>query len=205
MPKPRPQPNPVKAAAPAAATLTYEYGTGWTEAFPLPVEANFLYALLEDVFANHWNSIVFGSRIQGAMFEIRASEPPRRITLFDGALTVDFGQWNFHICIGPHGGGRPAQHDLAAHRRTARAEFYRVLNSDRQSARAWGLRLLNGDDEPQLTVSFPNPYLSADGSHALKVPDWSRLTLWDTLRRRYLGLMPDPLDRAGKGGRCARH
>lgn len=32
----------------------------------------------------------------------------------------------------------------------------------------------------------------------LKQPDWSRLALWDELRRKYLGLEPDPRDRSGK-------
>ena len=29
-------------------------------------------------------------------------------------------------------------------------------------------------------------------------PRWERLALWDDLRRRYLGLDPDPRDRSGR-------
>ncbi|MCR6631308.1 MAG: hypothetical protein NVV74_15355 [Magnetospirillum sp.] len=189
------------------STLAYEYGTGWVEAFALPTGQDFLFGLLEDVFANHWSHIVFGSLIQGAVFEIRVAEPPRRISVFDGYLTVDFGSWHFHVCIGPHQGSpkQPVSADLAAHRRTARAEFYRILNSDRQSARSWGLRLFNGNGDQQITVFFPNPFLSEDGDKVLKTPDWSRLAMWDGFRQRYLGLDPDPLDRSGKGFRCGGH
>lgn len=187
--------------------LTDEYGTGWVEAFALPTEQDFLFRLLEDVFSNHWNRIVFGSLIQGAVFEIRVAEPPRRVSVFDGYLTVDFGLWHFHVCIGPHRGspGQPVSGDLAAHRRTARAELYRILDSGRRSARSWGLRLFNGNGEQQLTVFFPNPYLSEDGDKVLEIPDWSRLTMWDDFRRRYLDLAPDPLDRAGTRFRCGGH
>jgi len=189
------------------STLAYEYGTGWVEAFVLPTDQDFLFSLLEDLFSNHWGHIVFGSLIQGAVFEARVTEPPKHISVFDGYLTVDFGHWHFHVCIGPHRGSpmSPATADLAAHRRTKRAEFFRVLNSDRQSARSWGLRLFNGNDEQQITIFFPNPFLSEDGNKVLKTPDWSRLSVWDSFRQRYLGLGPDAIDRSGKGLRCGGH
>lgn len=184
--------------------LSFEYGTGWVETFDLPTDPDVLFGLLEDIFTNHWSRIVFGSLIQGAVFEIRVTEAPKRISLFDGYLTVDFGHWHFHVCIGPHRGhpSQPVAADLAAYRRTKRAEFYRILNSDRQSARSWGLRLFNGNDEQQITIFFPNPFLSEDGNTVMKSPDWSRLSMWDGFRQRYLGLAPDPIDRAGKGFRC---
>jgi hypothetical protein len=31
----------------------------------------------------------------------------------------------------------------------------------------------------------------------LAQPDWSRLAMWDALRKRYLSLDPDPKDRSG--------
>ena len=45
-----------------------------------------------------------------------------------------------------------------------------------------------------ITVFFPNPYLDAKG-HRPRDPDWSRLDLWDTVRREFLGLAADLRDR----------
>jgi hypothetical protein len=84
--------------------------------------------------------------------------------------------------------------ELAAHRRTSRAELYRVLNEQDQPT-SWGLRLFNGKEEQQLTVFLPNPFLSSD-DRILKEPDWSRLYLWDHLRKTYLQLEPEEKDRS---------
>ena len=176
-----------------------EPGMGRLEIFPLDTAEPFLFGLLEDVFANHWRSIVFGSLIQGAVFEIRAPNAPQRIAMLDGYLTFDFGAWHFHLCIGEHKGSRASPTDpaLAAHRRTARAELYRMLDGDGAPS-SWGLRLLNGRDEQQMTVFLPNPFLD-DADRILETPDWTRLALWDHLRETYLGLGPDEGDRAAKG------
>jgi hypothetical protein len=62
------------------------------------------------------------------------------------------------------------------------------------------LRLFNGQGEQQTTILLPNPYLSPDADKVLKMPDWSRLDLWDRLRARWLGLVEsDPFDRSGRG------
>ena len=174
---------------------------GALDVFALPTDTASLEAILRELFEEHWQSITFGPLIQGAAWEIRAPQAPTRIGMLDGYLTVDFGAWHFHLCIGPHKGTRsnPTPAALAQHRRTARAELYRRL--DRKGAPvSWGLRLWNGHDEQQLTVLLPNPFLSPDGEKVLKVPDWSELALWDALRARWLGLAaPDPVDRAGRG------
>lgn len=174
----------------ALSIIREEFGTGRVEAFPLPTNQDFLYRLLADIFENHWKKIVFGSAVQGAVFEIRVADAPRRVTLADGYLTVDFGFWHFHVCIGEHKASPP---EVAAWRRTARAELYRHLTDD-GSPRAWGLRLFNGGAEQQMTIFLPSPF-HAD-NHMLKEPDWSQLELWDQLRARYLGAEPDPIDRA---------
>jgi hypothetical protein len=178
--------------------IVEEPGNGTLELFPIEPSEEVLFTLFKDIFENHWDKIYFGSLIQGAVFEIKAPAPPQEIGLLDGYLTVDFGAWHFHICIGQHKGTKrhPCPPDLAYHRRTARAEFYRRLNPD-GSVGSWGLRAFNGQDEQQITVFLPNPFLS-DEMTFLKQPDWSRLTLWDDLRRHYLGLEPDPKDRSGK-------
>ncbi|MCG8351347.1 MAG: hypothetical protein MI924_26560 [Chloroflexales bacterium] len=175
-----------------------ESGNGILEIFPLDPTEETLVNLLTELFRDHWSKITFGPLIQGAVYEIKATEPPEKIGMLDGYLTVDFGAWHFHICIGEHKGSakNPTDPELARHRRTARAEFYRRLNPD-GSVGSWGVRLFNGKDEQQITIFLPNAFLS-DEMKYLKTPDWSRLTLWDDLRRRYLGLEPDPKDRSGK-------
>ena len=180
--------------APAPST-DYEPGLGTIEVFPLDVGEETLRRLLTDIFENHWREIQFGVMIQGSVFEIRAPRAPRS-GMLDGYLTIDFGDWHLHLCIGEHKGSRanPCPPELAKHRRTARAELYRCLDGA-CAAMSWGLRLFNGKDEQQLTVFLPNPFLS-DDDRIEKEPDWSRLALWDYLRREYLDLDPDPRDRA---------
>ncbi|MCS6826646.1 MAG: hypothetical protein NZ553_08550 [Caldilinea sp.] len=175
-----------------------ELGNGVLEIFDLPTAVEFLNRLLEDIFTNHWDKIVFGTLIQGSVFEIKAPNAPKKIGYLDGYLTVDFGVWHLHICTGENKGTskRPTPPELAQIRRTSRAELYRRLNPD-DTVGGWGLRLFNGRDENQLTVFLPNPFLS-DDMKFLKEPDWSRLALWDYLRATYLGLAPDSRDRSGK-------
>jgi hypothetical protein len=170
------------------------------EVFPLPTDETSLLALLRSLFEDHWAEITFGPIIQGAAWEIRAPHAPTRVGMLDGYLTVAFGATHFHLCIGPHKGTKrdPAPEALARHRRTARAELYRRLDHSGAPI-SWGLRLFNGQDEQQATILLPNPFLSADSEKVLKVPDWSRLALWDQIRARWLGLSePDPFDRSGR-------
>jgi hypothetical protein len=178
--------------------IVEEPGNGTLEIFPLEPKEETLVALMTEFFRDHWDEIHFGPLIQGSVFEIKATAPPTKIGMLDGYLTVDFGAWHFHICIGEHKGSKnkPVDPELARHRRTARAEFYRRLNPD-GTVGSWGFRLFNGKDENQIYIFLPNPFLS-DDMRFLKQPDWSRLALWDDLRQRYLGLPPDPRDRSGK-------
>ncbi|MGZ8766512.1 MAG: DUF7676 family protein [Acidimicrobiia bacterium] len=174
-------------------TVRHEPGMGTLEIFALPADEASLLAVLRDVFEQHWNEIRFGVLIQGAVFEIRASEPPR-IAMLDGYVTVDLGTSHLHLCIGEHRGepGRPISPELARHRRCRRAELYRVLHDD--APVSWGLRLFNGADEQQLTVLLPNPFLD-DDQMPQERPDWDRLACWDALRATYLGHAADPRDR----------
>ena len=170
------------------------------EVFALPTDAASLEELLRDLFENHWREITFGPIIQGAAWELRANEPPSTAKMFDGYLTVAFGVPHFHICIGEHRGphNNRVSPQLAHHRRTARAELYRRL-SRAGTPISWGVRLFNGKDEQQITVLLPNPFLHPETDKILKVPDWSRLALWDQLRRRWFRLdEPDPFDRSAK-------
>ncbi len=180
-------------------TIVEEPGNGRVELFPLDTSEAALFALCRDLFENAWQDLVFGILIQGAAWEIRAPGAPKRISLLDGYLTVDFGAWHFHICIGPHHGTRktPTPPELARIRRTSRAELYRLLGPD-DAPMTWGLRLFNGNGEQQMNIFFPNPFLTDEGKIS-KVPDWSRLAIWDRTRHAALGLAPDAHDRAARG------
>jgi hypothetical protein len=173
------------------------------EVFALPTDGASLEALLREIFVEHWHEITFGPIIQGAAWEMRAAAAPEKIKMFDGYLTVTFGVPHFHICIAEHNGSHsnrvsPA---LAHHRRTGRAELYRRLSRDGTPV-SWGLRLFNGKGEQQITILLPNPFLHPETDKILKIPDWSRLALWDHLRSRWFGLAePDPFDRSGRGFR----
>ena len=169
------------------------------EIFPLPTDEDFLRTLLVEVFEAYWDRIVFGPMIQGAAFEIRCPSAPTKIGFLDGYLTVFFGRTHFHLCIGAHRGSKesPTPAALRTHRRTASAAFFRGLDS-RGAPINWGLRLVNGAGEEQITVFFPNPFLS-DDDEILKTPDWSRLAVWEALLRRYLGREPDGRDRLATG------
>ena len=181
--------------AAAASRIVEEPGMGRLEIFPLDATEATLRPLLTDLFERHWREIVFGTLVQGAVFELRAPNPPTRIGYLDGYLTVDFGPWHFHVCIGPH---RQAEPEVARIRPTARAELYRRIDEE-GAAQGWGLRLYNGRDEQQMTVFLPHPYL--DGDTLRKQPDWSRLAIWDELRRTYLGIEPEECDRKSRGFR----
>ena len=173
-----------------------EVGSGKLEIFPIkPTEAT-LFILLKDIFENYWQEIHFGILIQGAAWEIKAPNAPTRISMLDGYLTVNFGSWHFHLCIGDYKGSKkyPVDPELTRIRRTSRAEFYRLIN-DECVPQGWGFRMFNGKKEQQLTIFLPNPFLTAEMKVA-RNPDWSKLVLWNYLRKRYLGLEPDPKDQA---------
>lgn len=176
-----------------------EPGLGRIESFPISTAPDFLFALLKEIFQDHWQEIVFGTHVLGSVFEIRASNAPTHIRMVNGYLTVDFGPWHFHVCLGEYTGKcsfADITDEVNHHRRTGRAEFYRMLNRDGASF-SWGLRLYNGAGEQQLTVFFPNPFATPDFKPAKK-PDWNRLAMWDDFRLRYLGLEPEECDRSAK-------
>lgn len=175
------------------------------EVYILPIETDFLEELLRYIFENYWLSIVFGPIIEGGAYEFRCPREPRSITMFDGYLTVHFGDTHFHICIGENLGSssNPTTPTLKKSRRTSRAEIVRSFDEN-GSPIIWQLRLFNGDDTPQLNIFFPNPFLTDEDKIADK-PDWSRLAVWDDIATRYLGRKQaqDPLDRSGQGFRVS--
>lgn len=180
-----------------ASTIVEETGTGTVEIFALPTDEAALVQLVEDIFTNWWEHIHFGVIVQGAAWEVAAPNGPTRISTFDGYVTVDFGRWHFHLCVGDHRASGP---ELGALRRCQRAELYRILNKGIPNS--WGVRMFNGEGTQLMTVLLPHPWLT-DTQQLRDTADWSRLHAWDTLRARYLGLEPDPLDRRSAGFRHA--
>lgn len=174
-----------------------EPGLGRVETWPIPTDEDTLWMLLQDIFHGHWQHIRFGTMVPGAVWEIRAPNAPTRASLLDGYATVDFGAWHFHLCIGEFSGAAP---DVAARRRTGRAEFYRLSNSE-SAPKSWGVRLYTQAGDQQLTVFLPNPFLGEDGTRAA-APHWNKLAAWDRLRSDMLGIAPDPVDRCGRGFAC---
>jgi hypothetical protein len=187
----------VERATTAGPETVDEPGLGTLEVWRLPPSEDVLRRLLTMLFERYWDRITFGPLIQGAAYELRAERRPERIGYQDGYLTVHVGASHLHLCIGPTRGDArwPTPPALAAHRRTARAELFRRLNRE-GAPDVWGLRLRNGHGEEQITVLFPNPFLTDADQPALQ-PDWDRLAVWDHVRREYLGLAPDAKDRSG--------
>jgi hypothetical protein len=182
--------------SPPAASVVQENLDGTaTEYFEVGCSEDRLLAILQDIFERHWDQVIFGPCIEGAVFEGRFSQRPR-VSLLDGYATVqveDSESWHFHLCIGPHRGsaGLPTPPELALWRRCARAAFF--MNRDRGGrSSAWGFRMWNGRGEQMLTVFCPNPWIDPARRRYVDTPDWSRLELWMTLRARWAGVPAEP-------------
>jgi len=166
-----------------------------TEFFQVEAAEAPLLTLLTEMFEEHWDGVIFGPCIEGAVFEGRFPGRPR-VSLLDGYVTVEVGgseSWHFHLCIGPHRGtpALPTPPELARWRRCARAAFFR--NRDRAGRpSAWGFRMWNGREEQMLTVFFPNPWLDPARRRFVDTPDWSRLDLWMRMRERHAGVPAEP-------------
>ncbi|GEM_PF-43172 len=167
------------------------------EVFRVPRGGEVAEEIMRLVFVEHWQRVRFGPLIQGGVFELAATAPPR-IGMLDGYMTVDLGHSHFHLCVGEHRGSQdnPVSPDIARRRQCARVELQRQWIQD--APRTWMLRLFNGEGAQMITVLLPNPFLT-DEMKILDEPDWTRLSLWDELRSRYLGLDADPADRLGDG------
>jgi hypothetical protein len=179
----------------AASYRTTEQNHDDLEVFALPARPEVLLELLTTIFEGHWRHVRFGPLIQGAVYELAATSKPH-LSMLDGYLTIDLGGPHVHLCIGEQTGlpGHPVDPALAKRRRCAQIELQRQWIEG--APRTWMMRMFNGDGDQMLTILLPNPFLS-DDQRLLAKPDWSRLSLWDQLRRHYLDLPADPSDRLG--------
>ena len=123
------------------------------EHFSITLVPGRLEKLFRELFEEHWSEIIFGPCIQGAVFEIRLTEKPRKITILDGYLTVDIGPWHFHLCIDEH--KQAATPELARQRQTSQTVFFHDIRENGEVKGSWGLRLWNGFGEPMLTGFSP--------------------------------------------------
>jgi len=180
----------------AAPPIVETEGGGREQHWTLPADEHSLLELIHICFDEYWDEIWFGIIMEGAAWEVVAPNAPKRISVYDGYVTVDFGRWHFHLCIGEHRESGPERGRI---RKCARAELYRGIGGDGFPT-SWGVRLYNGRDEQMMTLMLPNPFLTNDQQFR-EQPGWGQLELWDRLRATYLGLEPDPHDRAGKGFR----
>lgn len=134
--------------------------------------------LLAELFGLHWREIRFGVLGGGVEWEIQAAQPPRIVPLNDGTVTLHFGGWHLHLRVGD----RPGL-DRPDPERVQSLIFFRLLDEE-QGPTEWGLQLVNGRGEQLITVLLPSPLLGED-DRPLPRPDWTRLALWNRLRRRY--------------------
>ena len=181
-------------------TTEDESGRRKREIWPLPLEEAFLETFLRELFERHADGLVFGPLIQGAAYEFRCPGKPRAVTLFDGYLTVHFGTGgHFHLCIGENRGSpaNPTPPELKAHRRPSKAQLFRGFGRDGKPL-SWGFEMWNGEDEPMISIFFPNPFLTDDDRIA-EEPDFSRLAVWRSIAKTWLGREPEALDEEGRG------
>ena len=166
-----------------------------TECFLVEPGEERLLSLLKELFQAAWGEIVFGPCVEGAVFELKFSEPPK-VDYLDGYLTIGPPQkhsWHFHLCVGPTrgSGARPTPPELSSWRRCARAAFFRDSDTAGRWG-SWGFRMWNGKGEQMMTVFFPNPWLDPERERYVGTPDWARLDLWMRFRERYAGIPPEP-------------
>jgi hypothetical protein len=165
-------------ARPRALTPLPRLPAGNFDEWPVRLPPEETLRVLAELFGLHWRDIRFGILGGGAEWEMRAAHAPRLIPLSDGTITLHFGGWHLHLRVGDRPGlDRPEPERIHA------LVFFRLLDEER-SPTDWGVAFVNGRGEQQLAVLLPNPVRGED-DRPLPRPDWTRLALWNQLRRRY--------------------
>jgi hypothetical protein len=158
-----------------------------TEYDDISPEPGVLERFLREVFEQHWDGITVGPILQGAAYELQYSKPPK-VSLGAGYLTVDTGEYHFHLYIGEQTGAATSSinPELARQRRVSRAAFFREVRDEKGCMPgSWGFRLWNGLGEQMITIFFPNPYFDKQGR--IEEPKWERVQLWERMRAEYAG------------------
>lgn len=130
-----------------------EFGSGTLHVWDLPTDVDTLLAVVTKLFETYWQSLNFGVLVQGAAWEVKAPNAPTRISMFDGYVTVDFGSWHFHLCIGEHTASGP---ELGRIRRTSDARLYRRIG-DHGAPVSWAVQYFNGEGTQQMTTLAAQP------------------------------------------------
>jgi hypothetical protein len=108
------------------------------------------------------------------------------VTLSAGYLTVDTGEYHFHLHIGVPEGAWINQRfgaGATAERSPERCSSAKHARGKGCLPGSWGFRMWNGIGEQMITIYFPNPYYDKQGM--LKEPQLDRLRLWEGLRDQY--------------------
>ncbi len=149
---------------------------------------------LTDIFSRYWNRLTYGPILAGVAYEWTCPCPPDRFEYDAGYLTIGFGGPHFHLCLGP--GAMP---DTPEGRERMPGEAHLFRSLDREGApNSWGFELRDGAGRPMLSIYFDNPFLAGPDQIAAE-PDFSRLTMWRDVMRRYAGAGPDMFDETGRG------
>ncbi len=158
-----------------------------TEYDDISTDVEVLERLLREIFEQHWDGITVGPILQGAAYELQYSKPPK-VSLGAGYLTVDTGEYHFHLYIGEPGvtPATASNPELARQRRVSRAAFFRDVRDEKGCMPgSWGFRLWNGLGEQMITIYFPNPFYDKQGR--IEEPKWERVQLWERMRAEFTG------------------
>src|SRR5919109_2419772 len=150
-----------------------------TEYDDISTDPTTLERLLREIFEQHWDGVTVGPILQGAAYELQYSKPPK-VTLSAGYLTVDTGEYHFHLYVGETESTAqpPRNPELVRQRRVSRAAFFQdIREGEGCLPGSWGFRMWNGLGEQMITIYFPNPYYDKTGM--LKEPQMDRLQLWE--------------------------
>jgi len=174
-------------------------GKAELQTWPVPLDEEFLEEFFTYLFETYWDQMVFGPLIEGAAYEFVAPRAPKSIRLFDGYLTVMFGDSHFHLCIGENEGppNDPTPAALRARRKPSKAQIFRRLDAQGHPI-SWGFEMWNGAGEPMISIFFASPFLEA-GDRLTPEPKWEHLAMWRDISKRYLGREPEALDEQGEG------
>lgn len=177
---------------PHPALIETEDG-GREQCWPLPTDERSLLDLIRLCFNEYWDEIWFGILIEVPLGRSRRRTRPSASPATTGMRPSTSAAGTSTCASASIGKADPNSAGSAG----ARAELYRRIGIDDHPT-SWGVRLHNGRDEQMMTILLPNPFLT-NVQQLREQPAWEQLELWNRLRATFLGLEPDPLDRAGKG------